>query len=77
MTRKGAKKDGTLSGVRNFGKRLRKARLQAGLTQEQAAHKAGLHQPGWATYEAGHVLPYMDTAERLAHAVGVELKDLV
>ena len=56
--------------------RLRRERLR--LTQEDAAARAGIHQPHWARLEAGHVQsPRLDTLQRVAAALECEVGELL
>ncbi len=52
---------------------LIKARLAAGLTQEEVARRMGTSQPVVARLESGHK-PSLKTLERYAAAVGARLK---
>lgn len=57
---------------------LRQLRESAALTQEQVAERAGLRQGAISNLESGRVPnPTIDTLEKLAHAYGVHLSDLV
>ncbi|WP_412130714.1 helix-turn-helix domain-containing protein [Bordetella bronchiseptica] len=51
-------------------------RLAAGLSQTQLAKLVGTSQSHIAKIEAGHVRVYLDTANRLATALGVDLERL-
>ncbi len=55
-----------------FGSLLREHRIQAGLTQEALAERAGLSPRGVSALERGQHQPYRDTAERLAQALGLQ-----
>jgi transcriptional regulator with XRE-family HTH domain len=59
--------------------RIRQLRLQAGLTLQQAADKAGLtNRQKWARLEAGGVPdPQISTLERIARALGVSVGELL
>lgn len=46
---------------------IKKARLQAGLTQKEVSEKLGIAQPNYARYEQGKRIPKIDTLEKLAH----------
>ena len=60
------------------GSKLRKAREAAGLTQEQAASRAGLSgKVVWYQLESGRRQPSMETLGNLAKAVKVKPKDLL
>lgn len=52
---------------------VRSLRLQAGLTQEEMAAKAGTSQPTIAAYEAGVKSPTLTTLQRLAAALGFDM----
>jgi transcriptional regulator with XRE-family HTH domain len=59
------------------GARVRRWRLDAGLTQRQLAALAGLTQPGLAAIERGGNDPRLSTLNRLAHALGRSTRELV
>jgi transcriptional regulator with XRE-family HTH domain len=54
-----------------FADNLRVAREKAGLTQEQAAWAAGLHQTEIARIESGRRNPGLDTIFKVARGLGV------
>jgi predicted ATPase/transcriptional regulator with XRE-family HTH domain len=57
---------------RTFGSLLRRYRVEAGLTQEGLAERAGLSLRGVSDLERGlRRLPYPDTVERLIEALGL------
>lgn len=62
---------------RAFGQNLVRLRERAGLSQEGAADRAGLHRTHVAMIEAGQRLPRLDTIVKLGGAVGVEPCDLL
>ncbi len=53
---------------------LREARLAAGLTQGALADRMGVPGPSIARWEAGTVMPRVDTALRLAAILGVTVE---
>lgn len=62
----------------DIGKRLRLARIQAGLTQRETADRLGVSGRGWlSALESGKRSPYLDTVERLAAVYGVSVESLV
>lgn len=64
--------DGLAAGGASFGARLRRARLAAGLTQEELAERAGLSARGIQDLERGlRATPQRETVRRLAAALGV------
>jgi transcriptional regulator with XRE-family HTH domain len=59
------------------GSRVRRWRLDAGLTQRQLAALAGLTQPGLAAIERGGNDPRLSTLNRIAQALGRSTRELV
>jgi len=59
-----------------FGERIRNLRLARGLTQEELAEKAGLHPTYIGIIERGEQSATLDTVEKLAKALEVEVEDL-
>lgn len=55
----------------DLGTNLREAREQLGLTQEEVAHRSGVHATEVSRMEAGKRDPQVSTLERLAKAVEV------
>ncbi|MGN6217248.1 MAG: helix-turn-helix domain-containing protein [Solirubrobacterales bacterium] len=62
---------------RAFGRNLVRLRKRAGLSQEGAADRAGLHRTHVAMIEAGQRLPRLDTIVKLGGAVGVKPCELL
>jgi transcriptional regulator with XRE-family HTH domain len=62
--------------ARLFGQNLCKARKQASLSQEEVGIRASLHRTEIGLLERGERVPRIDTAVKLAGAVGVPLGDL-
>lgn len=54
-----------------LGSNLREARERLGLTQENVAHRSGVHATEVSRMEAGKRDPQVSTLERLAKAVEV------
>jgi transcriptional regulator with XRE-family HTH domain len=54
-----------------FGERLRRARLDAGMTQSQLVRTSGIPKPTLSRYENGHVMPSLGTLARLAEALEI------
>jgi transcriptional regulator with XRE-family HTH domain len=54
-----------------FGQRLRPARLVAGLSQTELEVRSGIPKARLSRYENGHVLPSLQTLQRLSSALGV------
>jgi transcriptional regulator with XRE-family HTH domain len=61
---------------RAFGDRLRVARREAGLTQEQLAERAGIDRAAYSEIERGHRDARLSTLLRIESALGRHL-DLV
>lgn len=59
-----------------FGKQLRRCRRRAGLSQEDVAVRASLHRTEIGLLERGERIPRIDTAIKLAGALGVRLGEL-
>ncbi|MFE7360645.1 helix-turn-helix domain-containing protein [[Kitasatospora] papulosa] len=62
---------------RIFGERLRAARLDANLTQQQVSLRAGIRIATYSDIEQAYSSPRLDTLFRIADAIGVPLSDLV
>lgn len=60
-----------------FGVNLRRARKEAGISQEETAVRASLHRTEIGLLERGERLPQIDTVIKLAGAVGVTPADLL
>lgn len=58
----------------DVGAVIRRARKDAGLTQDELAERAGTSQPALARYETGVVLPTLPTLERLLLGCGLRLQ---
>jgi DNA-binding XRE family transcriptional regulator len=62
---------------REFGRRLRAARIDAKLTQEAVAKRSGMSRPYISDVERGLQNLTMDTMLSLARAIGLELQVLL
>ncbi len=60
-----------------FAKTLKKARNEAGLTQEQLADKANLSTTYIGLLETGQRRPSLKTLEKLARILGIKTRDLI
>lgn len=56
---------------------LRNLRLASGMTQEQAADRAGLTRQGLSSYETGRTQPSIEMLDRLAGIYGVDLDSVL
>lgn len=56
-----------------LGERVRSLREAKGLSQSELARRIGSTQPAVARLEAGGVAPRLETLERIAAALGMEL----
>lgn len=61
---------------RNFGLRLKFLRRRAGLTQEQLAETADISVDFLSLVERGINAPSFENLEKLAKALGVEVREL-
>ena len=60
-----------------IGARIERARRAAGLTQEDAAHRARIDYKRWQRLESGDVNATVRTLVRVAKALGVDFWTLV
>ncbi|MBZ0134990.1 MAG: helix-turn-helix domain-containing protein [Planctomycetes bacterium] len=60
-----------------LGVELKRARLKAGLTQEELAFKANVHRTYVSMLERGKGSPTLDTLMNLCSAMGIKASDLV
>lgn len=60
--------------ARELGAQLRAARLNAGLSQEALAQKAGISRPTLRTLEQGHPTGELGKALAVLRALGLELR---
>lgn len=63
--------------VREVGRRIRDARLAAGLSQEEAAHRAGVGYKRWQDIERGRAGPTLRSLWRISNALGISIWDLM
>ena len=65
-------------GVREkFGKRVRKARLEKGFSQEELAHEADSNRTYISDVERGTRNPSIEVVERIAKALCVKMGELL
>lgn len=60
-----------------LGRRLKRLRIQAGLSQEQLAKRSGISRVTLARIELGEHSPRMDTLRALARGLGCDVKELL
>lgn len=58
-----------------FGRRMRELRKERGLSQEELAHRAGLHYTYIGGIERGERNPALVNISRIAAALGMSLAD--
>jgi transcriptional regulator with XRE-family HTH domain len=63
--------------IKNFGKRLREARLKKKMSQGDIAKKLGVHRSYISGLEHGKRNPSLLTINKMAKAIGVESKELL
>jgi len=61
----------------SFAKVLKQERVAKGLSQEQLAHRAGLHRTYIGLLERGLRTPTLDAGHAIASALGVSLSEMV
>jgi transcriptional regulator with XRE-family HTH domain len=64
-------------GLRRLARRLRALRRERGLTQEEAAHRAGVDAKHFQEIEAGRINVTMATLLGIAGAFGMSLSELL
>jgi transcriptional regulator with XRE-family HTH domain len=62
---------------KNFGERLREARMRAGLSQSELEEISGIPKARLSRYENGHVEPSIQTLARLSRALNVSEASLL
>jgi transcriptional regulator with XRE-family HTH domain len=65
-----------VSVAEQFGRNLARCRRAAGLSQEEASFRAGLHRTEVSSLERGKRLPRVDTVAKLAAAVKADPGEL-
>ncbi|MBN1492269.1 MAG: helix-turn-helix transcriptional regulator [Phycisphaerae bacterium] len=60
-----------------FGRRLRAVRTEKGLSQEDLAHRSGLHRTYVSSVERGERNISLENIAKLAGALGVKLTELM
>jgi transcriptional regulator with XRE-family HTH domain len=60
-----------------LGRYIRKIRKAKGLTQEQLAEKIGTSTPWIGHIETGREVPNLPMLQKIAHALGVKVKELI
>ena len=60
-----------------FAKKIRDVRLSKGMSQEKLAELSDLHRTYISSVERGERNVTIDSMERLAKALGVDLRDLL
>ncbi|GAB4017104.1 helix-turn-helix domain-containing protein [Spirosoma koreense] len=67
-----------MSGAKErVGQLIRESRKAKGLTQKELAEKLGVGEPTVTNYESGKQNLTVDTLQKIAVALGVNMKDLV
>jgi transcriptional regulator with XRE-family HTH domain len=63
--------------MRAIGAHIRRARLAAGLSQEDAAARSGVGYKRWQEIEGGSANPTIRTLDRIATTLGVEIWNIM
>jgi transcriptional regulator with XRE-family HTH domain len=66
-----------MEAAKQFGRNLRTARRQAGLTQDRLAAEVYLHHSAISRIETGKYIPRLDHVIRLAAALELRVRDLL
>jgi len=61
---------------KKLGQKLKKARKNSGITQEQLAEKVGMHYTSISRIETGDANPPVQTINKIAKALKIPLSDL-
>ncbi|HXB21244.1 MAG TPA: helix-turn-helix transcriptional regulator [Candidatus Solibacter sp.] len=61
----------------SIGKKVRELRMEAGLSQEVFADKAGIHRMHMGEIERGEIDMSISTLMKVCHALGVKVSKLV
>jgi transcriptional regulator with XRE-family HTH domain len=61
----------------DYGKRIKEVRIAKGMTQAEVAEKSGLKQSQVSMIETGERGLNVKTADKIAHALGVTLNELL
>lgn len=59
------------------GSRIKEIRKQKGLTQKQLGEKCGMYESQIRKYENGKANPKIETLEKIATGLGVQITDLI
>lgn len=59
-----------------IGELLKKARLDAGMTQKELADKCGMADSAIRKYESGKIVPKVDTMRKISNALNVDMGKL-
>lgn len=60
-----------------IGEMLKKARIDAGLTQKQLAEKCEMADSAIRKYESGRIVPKIKTITKIASALGMSTSDFI
>ncbi len=61
---------------KKLGQKLKKARKNSGITQEQLAEKVGMHYTSISRIETGDANPPVQTINKIAKALKIPLSEL-
>lgn len=65
------------SAMQNFTENAKRIREASGLTIQALADRIGMKRPDLSVLLSGHHSPTLETMERIAHGLGVQVYDLV
>ncbi len=69
--------DSSEVGIMNIGKRLQELRLAKGFSQGEIEHRTGMLRCYVSRVENGHTIPSLQTLEKMARALDLELHQLL
>lgn len=61
---------------KKLGQKIKKARKNSGITQEQLAEKVGMHYTSISRIETGYANPPVQTIHKIAKVLKIPLSDL-
>ena len=62
--------------ARQLGALIRQLRLETGISQEEFAHRCGLHRTYIGSIERGEKTITIETADKISEALGISLSQL-
>lgn len=63
--------------AKRFGKAVRQRRLELNMSQDELAHRAGIHRSYPHKVENGHITVSIEVADNIARALGLTFSELI